>query len=147
MYKHLLVATDGSKHSDKAVVHAIALAKKLGARMTAFYAAPDYPEPMYSEAIIYERMPRGDYIAAVDADAGRILSKVAKRAATAGVKCDTRYTLSAVPWESILAAAKKSKCDVVVMGSHGRGGLVALLLGSETQRVLAHSKLPVIVVR
>ena len=81
MYKHLLVATDGSKHSDKAVVHA------------------------------------------------------------------TRHTPSAVPWESILAAARKSKCDVVVMGSHGRGGIAALLLGSETQRVLAHSKLPVIVVR
>ena len=147
MYKHLLVATDGSKQSDKAVAHAIALAKALGSRITAFYAAPDYPEPMYSEAIIYERMPRLDYVAAADADAGRILARVVKRAANAGVKCDTRHVLSAVPWESILAAAKKAKCDVVVMGSHGRGGLAALLLGSETQRVLAHSKLPVIVVR
>lgn len=147
MYKHLLVATDGSKLSDKAVNHAIALAKKLGANMTVFYAAPGYPEPMYSEGVVYQMIPQKEYAAAAAADAEKILAKVAKRAATAGVAADTRHALSHLPWEAILSAARKEKCDVIVMGSHGRGGLAALLLGSETQKVLAHSKLPVIVVR
>ena len=79
MYKHLLVATDGSKHSDKAVNHSIALAKKLGARMTAFYAAPEYPEPMFTEGLMYDMIPRKDYVAAATSDADRILGKVAKR--------------------------------------------------------------------
>ena len=147
MYKHLLVATDGSKQSDKAVVHAIALAKRLGARLTAFYAAPDYPEPLYVEGIVYEMIPRKDYASAAAGDADRILGKVTKRAQAAGIACDTRHMLTHVPWEAILAAARKAKCDTIVMGSHGRGGLAALLLGSETQRVLAHSTLPVIVIR
>ena len=147
MYTNLLVATDGSRQSDKAVAHAIALARKLGARLTAFYAAPDYPERMYSEGIIYEMMPRKDYAIAASTDAEKVLAKVAKRAATAGVDCTTRHALSHLPWEAILAAAKKNKCDAIVMGSHGRSSLAALLLGSKTQKVLAHSKLPVIVVR
>jgi nucleotide-binding universal stress UspA family protein len=147
MYTNLLVATDGSKLSENAVVHAIGLARKLGAKLTAFYAAPDYPEPMYSEGIIYEMMSRKDYAAVAAADAEKVLAKVAKRAETAGVKCDTRHALSRAPWEAILAAARKYKCDAIVMGSHGRGGLAALLLGSETQKVLVHSKLPVLVAR
>jgi nucleotide-binding universal stress UspA family protein len=147
MYTNLLVATDGSKFSEKAVVHAIGLAAKLGANITAFYAAPDYPEPVYSEGIIYEMMPRKDYAAMAAADAEKILAKIAKKAQAAGVRCDTRHTLSREPWEAILAAARKNKCDAIVMGSHGRGGLAALFLGSETQKVLAHSKLPVIVAR
>ena len=147
MYTNLLLATDGSKLSEAAVTHAIGLAAKLGARVTAFYAAPDYPEPMYSEGIIYETVSRKDYAAMAAADAAKILAKVAKKAAAADVKCETRHALSRAPWEAILAAAKKNKCDAIVMGSHGRGGLAALILGSETQKVLAHSKLPVIVAR
>lgn len=147
MYTNLLVATDGSKLSEKAMVHAIGLAGKLGAKITAFYAAPDYPEPVYSEGIIYEMMSRKDYAAMAAADAEKILAKIAKKAQAAGVKCDTRHAVSRAPWEAILAAARKYKCDAIVMGSHGRGGLAALFLGSETQKVLAHSKLPVIVAR
>jgi nucleotide-binding universal stress UspA family protein len=147
MYTNLLLATDGSKLSEPAVAHAIGLAGKLGATVTAFYAAPDYPEPMYSEGIIYETVSRKDYAVMAAADAAKVLAKVAKKAATAGVKCETRHALSRAPWEAILAAAKKNKCDAIVMGSHGRGGLAALFLGSETQKVLAHSKLPVIVAR
>jgi nucleotide-binding universal stress UspA family protein len=147
MYTNLLVATDGSKLSEKAVVHGIGLAKAVGAKVTAFYAAPDYPDPTYSEGIIYETISRKDYAAMAAADAEKVLAKVAKKAEAEGVKCDTRYALSRAPWEAILAAAKKNKCDVIVMGSHGRGGLAALFLGSETQKVLAQSKLPVIVAR
>src|SRR4051812_18893244 len=147
MYTNLLIATDGSKLSEKAVVHAVGLARKLGAKMTAFYAAPDYPEPVYSEGILYDMMTRKEYAALAAEDAGKILEKIVKRAEAAGVKCDARHALSRAPWQAILAAAKKSKCDAIVMGSHGRGGLAALLLGSETQKVLSHSKVPVIVAR
>lgn len=147
MYKNLLVATDGSKYSDKAVAHAIGLAGKLGAKVTAFNAAPDYPEPVYTEGIIYEVMSRKDYAAMAATEAKKVLAKVTKKAEAAGVKCEARHAISRVPWESILAAAKKYKCDAIVMGSHGRGSLAALFLGSVTQKVLAHSKLPVIVAR
>lgn len=147
MYKHLLVATDGSRLSSKAVAHAISLAKRLGAKLTAFYAAPDYPLPMYADGIVYEPVSKKEYGAMMDKEADRILSTVVAKAKTAGVTCATVHSIAPAPWEAILAAAKKQKCDVIVMASHGRRGVSALLLGSETQKVLTHSKLPVIVIR
>ena len=77
----------------------------------------------------------------------RILDAVTAKAEAAGLECKTAYSIAAAPWEAILAAAKKNKCDAIVMASHGRRGVSAMLLGSETQKVLTHSKLPVIVVR
>jgi nucleotide-binding universal stress UspA family protein len=147
MYKNLLVATDGSKLSDKAIVHAVALAKAVGAKLTAFYAAPDYPMPAYADGVVYEPVSRKEYSKLAAADAEKILSAAAKKASDAGVEADTTFSIAAAPWEAILAAAKKNKCDAIVMASHGRRGVSALLLGSETQKVLTHSKLPVIVVR
>ena len=147
MYTNLLVATDGSKLSEKAVAHAIGLAKKLGARVTAFYAAPNYPEPAYSDGVIYNTMSHEEYAAMVAREAEEILGKVRNKAASVGVACEIRHTLGSAPWKAILTAAGKYKCDAIVMGSHGRGGLAALLLGSETQKVLMHSKLPVIIAR
>jgi nucleotide-binding universal stress UspA family protein len=147
MYKNLLVATDGSKLSDRAVAHAIALARAVGATITAFYAAPDYPMPAYADGIVYEPVSRKEYTKLAAQDAEKILGKVVAKAKTAGVDCRTAFDIAATPWEAILAAAKKSKADVIVMASHGRRGLSAVLLGSETQKVLTHSKLPVLVVR
>ena len=147
MYKHLLVATDGTRLSNKAVLHAISLAKRLGAKLTAFYAAPDYPIPMYADGIVYEPVSKKEYAAAVGKEAERILAGAAAKAKAAGVACATVHSIAPAPWEAILAAAKKQKCDVIVMASHGRRGVSALLLGSETQKVLTHSKLPVIVIR
>jgi nucleotide-binding universal stress UspA family protein len=147
MYKNLLVATDGSKLSDKAVAHAIGLAQALGSKLTAFYAAPDYPLPAYADGVVYEPVSRKEYAKLAASDADKILEGVTKKASAAGVECQTSYTIAAAPWEAILAAAKKQKCDVIVMASHGRRGVTALLLGSETQKVLTHGKLPVIVVR
>ena len=80
-------------------------------------------------------------------EAQKILSAVKLKAEAGGVECDLLHTVASAPWEAILAAAKKAKCDAIVMASHGRRGVSALLLGSETQKVLTHSKLPVIVVR
>ena len=147
MYKHLLVPTDGSRLSDKAVAHALALAKAIGARVTVFYAAPDYPTPVYAEGVVFEPISKREYARQAAGGAQKILDRVAAKAKAAGVKCDTAHTITSAPWEAILAAAKKNKCDVIVMASHGRRGIRALLLGSETMKVLTHGKVPVIVVR
>ena len=146
MYKHLLVSTDGSKLSAKAVTHAIGLAKALGAKLTAFYASPDYPTPMYAEGLAYMPMTRKEYAALCKKGADEILRPISLKAQVAGVEFSSAHVIAAVPWEAILAAARKNKCDAIVMASHGRRGVSALLLGSETQRVLTHTKLPVIVV-
>jgi nucleotide-binding universal stress UspA family protein len=147
MFKHLLVSTDGSKLSGKAVAHAFGLAGALHARVTVFYASPDYPSASYSEAALYVPVKRKEYAAACKQTAGRVLDPIVTKGRGAGLQIDTMHTIAAAPWEAILAAARKQKCDAIVMASHGRRGISALLLGSETQKVLTHSKLPVIVVR
>ena len=115
--------------------------------LTAFYAAPDYPMPAYADGVVYEPVSRKEYAKLAAEDAQKILGAAATKAEAAGVACKTAYAIAAAPWEAILAAAKKNKCDAIVMASHGRRGISAVLLGSETQKVLTHSKLPVIVVR
>jgi nucleotide-binding universal stress UspA family protein len=147
MYKQILVATDGSKLSNKAVAHAIDLAQSLGARLTVFYASPDYPMPAYADGVAYEPIPRKEYTALCKKEADAILGVVALKAESAGLEFNTVHAIAPAPWEAILAAAKKNKCEAIVMASHGRRGVSALLLGSETQKVLTHSKLPVLVVR
>jgi len=146
MFKHLLVATDGSKLSTVAVTKGLGIARALGAKVTAFYASPDYPSPVYAEAAIYVPMKRKEYAAACRRDADAILNPIADKAKAAGVEFDTAHSITEVPWQAIIAAAKKHKCDAIVMASHGRRGMSALLLGSETQKVLTHTKLTVIVV-
>lgn len=147
MYTHLLVATDGSKLSAKAVTQGIALAQALQARITLFYASPDYPLPAFSDGVIYDPVSRKEYSGLAAKEAQRILAPAKTKADAGGVACDTLHTIAQAPWEAILAAARKAKCDAIVMASHGRRGLTAVLLGSETQKVLTHSKLPVLVVR
>jgi nucleotide-binding universal stress UspA family protein len=115
--------------------------------LTAFYAAPDFPLPAYADGVVYEPVSRKEYAKLAAADAAKVLETVAAKASSAGIECATAFTIAAAPWEAILAAAKKHKSDLIVMASHGRRGLSAVLLGSETQKVLTHSKLPVIVVR
>jgi nucleotide-binding universal stress UspA family protein len=147
MYKNILVATDGSKLSSKAVAQAIDLAQSLGATLTAFYASPDYPMPAYSDGVVYEPVSRKEYTALCKKEAERILGAVGLKAESAGLEFKSAHAIATAPWAAILAAARKHKCEAIVMASHGRGGVSALLLGSETQKVLAHSKLPVLVVR
>ena len=147
MYKNVLVATDGSRLSDKAVTHAVALARSVGASITAFYAAPDYPMPAYADGMVYEPVSRREYAKLAAQDAEKILGKVVAKAKAGGVECTTAFDIASTPWEAILAASKKNKADLIIMASHGRRGLSAVLLGSETQKVLTHTKLPVLVVR
>ena len=147
MYKNILVATDGTRLSGKAIIQAIALAKALGARLTAFYASPDYPLPVYAEGAIVEPMSRREYAAICKDEADRILGAVAAKAKSARVAFSAVHVVNSTPWRAILAAARKHRCDAIVMASHGRRGVAALVLGSETQKVLTHSKIPVVVVR
>ena len=135
MYKNLLVATDGSKLSAKAVAHAINLASAVGAKVTAFYAAPDYPMPAYAEGVVYEPVSRKEYGKLAAQDAEKILDDVAAKAKAAKVECTTSYSIAAAPWEAIISAAKKNKCDAIVMASHGRRGISAVLLGSERSSI------------
>ena len=147
MYRHILVPTDGSRLSLKAAAHAIALAKSLGAKLTGFHASPDYPLPVYADGVVFEPLSRKDYAAQCKKEADRVLATVEAKARAAGVVFSGVSAISSSPWEAILAAARKEKCDAIVMASHGRRGVAALVLGSETQKVLTHSKLPVLVVR
>jgi nucleotide-binding universal stress UspA family protein len=147
MYNHLLVAVDGSKLSAKAVMHAIGLARAVGASLTAFHASPGYPTPVYADGFAYAPMTRKEYNALCAKEADRILKPISVEAQEAGLECKPVHVIADAPWEAILAAARKYKCDAIVMASHGRRGVSAFLLGSETQKVLTHSKLPVLVVR
>ena len=147
MYKHLLVPTDGSKLSDKAVVQAIALAGALGARITFLHATAAMPRPIYSDGMSVDLIPRKEYVQRAKAEAAKVLDKVAAKAKGAGIEAKVVHVTPETPWESISAVAKKAKADLIVMASHGRRGLAGLLLGSETTKVLTHSTVPVLVVR
>ena len=147
MYRNILVATDGSKLSLKAATHAIDLAKSIGGRITGFFASPSYPLPVYADGVVFAPLSRREYAAQCREEAERILAVIGDKAKRAGVAFTPVSAISAAPWEAILAAARKHKCDAIVMASHGRRGVAALVLGSETQKVLTHSKLPVLVVR
>ena len=147
MITHLLVPTDGSKLSDKAVKQAVELAKALKAKITLFHATPDMPAPMYAEGVAVPLVSRREYTKDAEKSARHLLERVATKARASGVTIATLHAVSSTPWEAILAAAKKAKCDAIVMASHGRSGIAGFLLGSETTKVLTHSKLPVLVVR
>lgn len=147
MYRKLLVATDGSTLSKKAVRSAIDLAGALGAELVALYVVPRYPVS-YFEGGVTIPAQEVSRIEQQWADKGQsIVDDVRKAAEAAGVKAKAVVSRSDLVAESILAAVKKNKCDLVVMASHGRKGLKRILLGSETQQVLTHSNVPVLVLR
>lgn len=147
MYKQILVPTDGSKLSQKATAHAIDLAKAMRAQLIGFHASPDFPLPVYADGVIFEPLTVEDYQAQCKQATERMLQAIAVKAREARVAFRGAHAFSSAPWQAILAAAKKHRCDAIVMASHGRRGVSALVLGSETQKVLTHSKLPVLVVR
>jgi nucleotide-binding universal stress UspA family protein len=147
MYKHLLVPTDGTRLSDKAVTQAIALAEALGARITFLHATAPMPRPIYADGVGVDMIPRKEYMERSKAEATKVLDKVAAKAKAAGIDTKVVHVMTDTPWEAIIAGAKKAKADAIVMASHGRRGLASLLLGSETTKVLTHSTVPVLVVR
>ena len=145
MYKHILVPTDGSKLSDRAIKEAGQLAAKLGAKITLLHTMPDQVWPMYAEsAVVMAQFSREDLRVESRTRAEELLAKAAKRT---GITAATRLVFTDAPWDAIVKSTAKLKCDLVVMASHGRRGVTGFLLGSETQKVLTHCKVPVLVVR
>jgi nucleotide-binding universal stress UspA family protein len=148
MYKHILLPTDGSKLAAKGVKAGVKLAKALGAKVTGVYVLPRYMPPVYGDAaVLVPEINPQRFNQAMKKNAAKALSVVEAEARAAGVRCDTATPTDTQPWQGILSAARSKKCDAIAMASHGRGGLGGLILGSETARVLAHSKIPVLVTR
>jgi nucleotide-binding universal stress UspA family protein len=147
MYRRILVATDGSTLSKKAVKSAIELAGAVDAELVALYVVPRYPVSYFEGGVTVST----EDIARTEkqwADKGQaVVDAVREAAQVAGVKAKASISRSDLVAESILATVKKNKCDLVVMASHGRKGLKRILLGSETQHVLTHSTVPVLVLR
>lgn len=147
MFKHLLVPTDGSELSDGTVRRAIAFAKDAGAKITFFYAQPDFPMPIYGEGALIDPTTPEQFARASALEAEEILSRARAAAEAEGVTVATDTTVNEVPYEAIIDAAGRHGCDLIFMASHGRRGLASLLLGSETNKVLTHSTVPVLVYR
>jgi nucleotide-binding universal stress UspA family protein len=147
MYKSILVPTDGSRLSAQAVKTAVKLARTLSARVTGIYVIPPYVAPRYVEGMSLGTVTSAGYREAVKREGGRALKAIESAARAAGVPCSSALLAAETPWEGVLKAAKAKRCDLVVMASHGRRGLSGLLLGSETHKVLTHSKIPVLVCR
>jgi len=147
MFKHILIPTDGSALSRKAVAKGVKLAASLGARVTGVFAAPPPTPVVYRDSLPVGYATPEAHQKMIRAHAARTLGVVARAAKKAGVRCRTVQTTSDFPADVILATAKKNKCDLIVMASHGYRGLKGVLLGNETQKVLTQSKIPVLVCR
>jgi len=145
MFRHLLVPTDGSPLSTKAAKAAIEFAQAAGARITTLSVAEPYPYSALAESTYLP--DQGRYEKEMEDRARQFVAEVAELAAAAGVACDTRVALSFSPYEEITNTAKDLGCDGIFMASHGRKGINRLFVGSETQKVLAHTTLPVMVFR
>ena len=146
MFKHILIPTDGSEQSQRAVRTGIELAKLHQGRVTGIHVIPDYHlliayegafDPITEERIEEEARARAD----------NYLAYVRKMTEESGVPCDTVCETSDHPYDAILKTAEGKSCDLILMTSHGRKGLAAVLLGSETRKVLTHARVPVLVVR
>ncbi|MBS3934779.1 MAG: universal stress protein [Sulfuritalea sp.] len=147
MFKHIFVPTDGSELSQEAVRSAVDLAREAGARLTFFYAKPEYPVAFYGEGALIDPTTPEKFAQMAQQQADELFGECERLAAAAGVPCSRANATSDVPYEAIIAAATAAGCDLIFMASHGRRGLGGLLLGSETQKVLTHSRIPVLVYR
>ena len=147
MFKNILVPTDGSDLSNGTVRRAISFAREAGAQIVFFYAQPDFPMPIYGEGALIDPTTPEQFAQASAAEAKAILDQARASAEAAGVQVVTDTTVNEIPYEAIIDAADRHGCDLIFMASHGRRGLASLLLGSETQKVLTHSKIPVLVYR
>ena len=147
MFKHILLPTDGSDLSVRTIHAAVEFAARVGARITGFYAAPAPTPIVYGDLLPAGYLPPDQHQALIDTARARYLAVVEAAARAAGVRCDTASVTSEYPADAIVEAAQRHGCDLIFMASHGRRGLAGVLLGSETQKVLVHSKIPVLVFR
>lgn len=147
MFKHILIPVDGSQLSMDTVERAVTFAAEAGARITFFYAKPEYPVAFYGEGALIDPTTPEKFAAMAEQQANDILGRCEVAARAASVSCARLSATSDVPYEAIIQAAETTGCDLIFMASHGRRGFSGLLLGSETQKVLTHSKIPVLVYR
>lgn len=147
MYRKILVPTDGSRLSQRAVEHAIGLAQATGARLVALHAYPKFFGSPYGTFGPAAEVLAEAHARSQRADADALFAGVRRSAEAAGVGVDTVLVEATDVYRQIIAVARKHRCDLICMASHGRRGLSALVLGSETIKVLTHSKLPVLVLR
>ena len=140
MYKHILIATDGSEIAGKAVSHGIDLAKAVEAKLSAVTVTEPYDPVVATES-------HGDYNERSAENAAEILSVVTSAADAAGVECAVVHEENRVPYEGVIEAAKKAGADLIVLGSHGRRGIEGLLIGSQANKLLTHTKIPALIVR
>jgi len=148
MFKTILVPVDGGDLSNAAVAHACAFAKETGARLVFYFAKPAYfPSAIAGEALFDDMATYDAFRTAMDKQAETILSRAAQVAADSGVASTALSSECDSPHEGVIAAAESQACDLIFMASHGRRGASALLLGSETTKVLTHCKIPVLVYR
>jgi nucleotide-binding universal stress UspA family protein len=145
MFKHLLIPTDGSDLSRKAVLYGVQLAKESGAKVTGLTVAEPYQVATMDTVLV--PIDSGDYEEQSRAASERAIEQVKMAAQAAGVPCETIREVNDQPYRAIIDAAHAQGCDLIVMASHGRRGISALLLGSETSKVLTHSTIPVLVYR
>jgi nucleotide-binding universal stress UspA family protein len=146
MYRHILIATDGSALAEKAVSHGVSLAKSVGAKVTALiveapfnvYNVPESKVRQMSEAFARHAEHTKQH-------AARVLGHVACAAKAASVPCETMQLEHDQPYQAIITTAKDKGCDIIVMASHGRSGISAFLLGSVTNKVLTHTNIPILV--
>ena len=144
MFKRILVPTDGSDITAKAIETSIALAKSVGAQLYTISVKEPFPYSAISEM---QPTPPQEFFDAQERIASKRVQHVVELSQAAGLVCHAHTVEALHPWEAIIDHAKRLECDLLVMASHGRRGVSALLLGSETQKVLTHSKVPVLIVR
>jgi nucleotide-binding universal stress UspA family protein len=145
VFKHILIATDGSELAERAAWQGIELARIHGAKLTVVTVTEPWTAVVIGEAAF--GFPRADYEKSAIDTAASILPRIVEMAKSAGVQCQTVHVMDHFPDEGIIAAAKDNACDVIVMASHGRRGLARFLLGSVASRVVALSPVPVLICR
>jgi nucleotide-binding universal stress UspA family protein len=147
MFKNILIPTDGSRQSQKAAARGVELAKRLGARVTGFFAAPPATPVIYRNHFPAGLMQPAEHAEMIRKTATKYLQFIERAASRAGVRYEGVHVTNDYPAAAILDIVKKKRCDSIVMATHGRGGLRGMVLGSVTQKVLNQSKVPVIVFR
>lgn len=145
MFKHILLPTDGSDLSERAVLAGISFAKEIGAQVTGLTVLPEFHTFTYKTEMLEDT--REEFTAATEQQAAKHLAFISDAARSAGVSCATVHVVADDPYDAILQAARERSCDLIIMASHGRRGVKGVLLGSETQKVLVHSDIPVLVYR
>ena len=145
MYKHILIPTDGSELSERAARSAVDLAKSIDARLTALHTTPMFAQTEIGAHAVYTRVL--EHKEQSEQTAQQVLSAIVQMAHAVNVSVNTVHRVTDNPWEAIVNVAQELGCDLIFMASHGRRGISAFLMGSETNKVLIHTKIPVLVWR